>query len=239
MKDIKRAIEIEKEYLSYRMKGEEPFHLVDAVKECGFESLEEYFEGKHDYKFKNLNFKLIEADTVQSILEVLKIIATKKEAVIMVDIDRTVVFPRNNAEYNKEYCKENSILVLPVQTSGNGALVSLAGDLGVGICVPKEVGITYEYILDGFIKILRKYTDKNVYNEGNDIMIDGKKVCGFAFFNTPNVIMAISPISLTEKSELISKICLKKQQKTPDYIDFIDRSTLKQEVLEWLQVRSI
>lgn len=46
MGDIVKAIEKEKEYLEYRKQGKEPFHLVDAIKECGFESLDEYFEEK-------------------------------------------------------------------------------------------------------------------------------------------------------------------------------------------------
>lgn len=239
MADIVKAIEKEKEYLSYRMKGEEPFHLVDAVKDCGFESLVEYFEEKRAYEFGQLKFNIIETSTLSAIAEVLKAIVAKQAAVVMVDIDRTVVFPRNNAAYDAKYCIENSIPILPVQANGNGALVATAGDLGVGICVPKIPNITYEYILDGVISIFRKYTDKDVYNEGNDIMCEGKKVCGFAFYSTDDVIMVISPISLSDKSELISKICKKKQTKTPGYIDFMDRETLRREVSEWLRVHSI
>lgn len=235
MADIVKAIEKEKEYLSYRMKGEEPFHLVDAIKECGFDSLSEYVKEKKAHDFKALGFSIVEAPTLNAIAEVVKAIATKKPAVVMVNIDRTVVFPRNDAEYDKDYCLANGIIVLPVSTAGNGALVSVSGDLGVGICIPKNKGFTYKDILDGFINIFRKYTDKSIYNEGNDIMCDGKKICGFAFFNTPNVIMAISPISLTEKSELISKICMKTQTKIPGHIDFVDRDTLRQEMFKWLQ----
>lgn len=236
MNDIVKAIEKEKEYLEYRMKGEEPFHLVDAIKECGFESLNDYFKAKRDYEFKSMEFNFVETSTLTSITEVLKAIALKKPTVVMVDIDRTVIFPRKDAEYNKEYCITNSIPILPVQANGNGTLVSTNGDLGVGICVPKINGITYEYILDGFINIFRKYTDKTVKNEGNDIMIDGKKVCGFAFYETNHIIMAITPISLSDKTELIKNICLKKQQKTPGYIDFMSRDIIRREVSEWLGI---
>lgn len=237
MSDIVKAIEKEKEYITFRMKGEEPFHLADAIKEFGFESLGEYFKAKQDHEFTSMNFNVIETTTLNAIADVVKAIATKKPTVVIVDINQTVVFPRNDAEYDKEYCIKHGIPILPVPTSGNGALVSLAGDLGVGICVPKNCSITHEYILDGFINIFRKYTDKPVYNEGNDIMCDGKKVCGFAFFNTPDVIMAISPISLTNKSELIAKICMKKQTKIPSYIDFITRDELRMEVSAWLKIQ--
>ena len=238
MADIVRAIEREKEYLAHRMKGEEPFHLVDAVQECGFEGLDEYFEAKKEFQFKSLEFEVIETTPLLAIGTVVKAVATKKPAVVMVDIDQTVVWPRNDAEYNKNYCIEHNIPILAVPTAGNGALVSLAGDLGVGICVPRNIGVTHESVIDGFIQIFRKHTDKPVYNEGNDIMCDGKKICGFAFFQTPDVVMVISPVSLTEKSELISKICMKKQTKIPGYIDFMTRDELRKEVAEWLGAQS-
>ena len=237
MADIVKAIEKEQEYLSYRMKGEEPYSLQDALKEYGFESLDEYFKAKRKYEFRGLGFKVAETSTLNAIVEVGKAIVAGKPAVVMVNIDQTVVFPRSNAEYDREYCNTHGIPILAVPTAGNGALVSCAGDLGVGICVPKNKEFTPEFIIDGFISIFRKYTDKPVYNEGNDIMCDGKKVCGFAFFRMPNVLMLISPISLTEKSELISKICKKKQTKIPGYIDFMTRDELRREVAEWLRIK--
>lgn len=237
MKDIIGAIEKEKEYISYRMKGEEPYHWVDAVKEFGFETLGEFHMAKQEYELSLIDFKLVKTSTMLAMTEVLKAVASKEPTVILVDIDQTVVFPRNDAEYDKEYCIEHNIPILQVPSNGNGALVSLAGDLGLGICIPKPSNITVEYLLGGVIKILQKHTNKTVYNEGNDIMVDGKKVCGFAFVDTPDVFMAMSPISLVEKSDLISTICLKKRQKTPSYIDFVDRKTFKQEVLEWLQAQ--
>lgn len=237
MGDIVKAIEKEKEYLEYRKQGKEPFHLVDAVKECGFESLDEYFKTKRKRVFRGLGFKVTETSTLNAIIEAVKAVALGKPAVVMVNIDQTVVFPRSEAEYDKNYCTAHDIPILTVPTAGNGALVSCAGDLGIGICVPKNNEFTPKFIIDEIISIFRKYTDKPVYNEGNDIMYDGKKICGFAFFETSSVLMLISPISLTEKSELISKICKKKQTKIPGYIDFMTRDELRKEVYEWLELQ--
>ena len=58
--DIVKAIEKEQEYLFYRRNGDEPFHLVDAIKECGFDTLEEYFAAKKEYGFNHLSFAYIE-----------------------------------------------------------------------------------------------------------------------------------------------------------------------------------
>ena len=53
MRDILEAIQKEKEYLSFRMKDEEPYHLVDAVKEYGYNSLDEYFAAKRRYEISH------------------------------------------------------------------------------------------------------------------------------------------------------------------------------------------
>ena len=236
MRDITKAMEKEEEYISYRLKGEEPFHLIDAVRECGFDSLDVYFATKNDHQLKSLKFEVVETTPMLAIGAVVKAVATKKPTVVMVDINQTVVWPRNNAEYDKDYCIYHNIPILAVPTAGNGALVSLAGDLGIGICIPQNLGITHEELIDGFIRIFRKYTDKPVCNEGNDIMYDGNKVCGFAFLETSDMVMVISPVSFKEKSELISNVCMKKQTKVPSYIDFMTSDQLREEVAVWLKL---
>ena len=69
-------------------------------------------------------------------------------------------------------------------------------------------------------------------------MYDGKKICGFGFYETQDVVMIITPVSFSDKTDLISKICKKKQVKIPGYIDFMSKDSLKQEVIKWLQVPS-
>jgi hypothetical protein len=59
MKDIIGAMAKEREYLSFRMKGEEPYHFVDAVKEFGFESLREYFDARFDHVFEKHKQEII------------------------------------------------------------------------------------------------------------------------------------------------------------------------------------
>lgn len=241
MSNIVKAIEKEKEYLEYRIKGEEPFHLVDAVREYGFETLQEYFEAKTKHEFESISFKVINAASPQScVKDIFDVIANKKNAVIFVDIDHTLVWTQINSGCNIEYCKENNIPIIPVGANGNGTLVSTPNDFGIGICIYKDNRINLEFIVNGFIKIFRKYTDKKVINQGNDIMYDGKKICGFTYYDLNNMFMVISPISFSEKADLVSNICTNKPQvKQVGYIDFMDRDMLRQEVSEWLQVPSI
>lgn len=241
MSDIVKAMAKEQEYLEYRKKGEEPFHLVDAMKELGFESLEEYFKTKAKHELKAMNFKLINASSPQScVQDIFNVIFNKENAVIFVNIDHVLVWTQVNSSCNDEYCTAQHIPIVPVGANGTGTLVSTPGDFGIGICFPKKESMNLALIVNGFIDIFRKYTDKELTNQGNDIMYDGKKVCGFTWYNKNDMFMVISPMSFSEKSELVSNICTNKPQiKQVGYIDFMDRDTLKQEVTEWLQIREL
>lgn len=238
MTNIVKAIEKEKEYLSYRMKNEEPFHLVDAVRECGFETLDKYFKAKKEYEFSKIKFSYIEKKPAECIEEVLRMIATQIVGVLFVDSEETFVF-NGTAEYNKEYCQEHNIPVFPIQTAG-GTIVCTAGDFSFGICCVSKMGIDAQTILSNIKNILQGYTKEIVLVDGNDILIDGKKVLGSAVYNKNNMFMFVAHVSFSDKKNLISHICTTtKVGKTVGYIDCINRDVFKQEVSKWLRVHSI
>ena len=235
MRDIVTAVEKEKEYLSYRMKGGEPFHLVDAVRECGFNSLAEYFEAKKDYEFSNLSFEVIETTPAKAISDVLTAIKEGRTAVLFADTEYTLVWNGNGGDFNESYCTECGIPVYPLQTDG-GTIVSTAGDLNIGICIPQSLGIDVQFMLNGLADIFRKYTDKSVEVNGNDVLVGGYKVLGSSTYNANGMFVFITPVSLTEKAELIGRICQKHSAKQPAHIDFMTREELRQEVAEWLSL---
>jgi hypothetical protein len=238
MNDIARAIAKEKMYLEYRMKDEEPFHLADAIMECGFDSINEYLKAKVAYEISNLSFDVIETTPDCAITDVMNAINEKKTTVLFADSENTIVWNGNNSQFNKSYCDECDIPVYAVQTGG-GTIVSTKGDLNIGICVPKRLLVDARFMLDGLVDILRKYTDKTVKVDGNDVLVDGYKVLGSSCYNLNDMFAFITPVSLTEKSELIKTICRKHSEKQPSHIDFMDGRTLKREVLRWLQIQSI
>ena len=237
MQDIVKAMEREQEYLSYRVKNEEPFHLVDAVKECGFETLDEYFDAKRRWRFDQITFEVIYAASPQSSVEnIFDVITKRKNAVIFVDVDAVTVWTQINSGCNTEYCLEHELPIVPVGATGTGTLVSTPGDWGVGICVHKDSGFDLKFFVDGFINIFRKYTDKEIANQGNDIMYDGEKICGFTTYDVDGMFMVISPISMTPKAELVANVCTKPAIKPVGHIDFMSRDTLRREVERWLGV---
>lgn len=234
MANIEQAIKKEKEYLEHRMRNEEPFHLVDAVRDCGFDTLEDYFKNKRDYEFGHLDFSIIETSSLEAISEVLLTIRSKKTAVLFADTEFTLVWNGTGSVFNKEYCDSHGIPVLPLQTAG-GTIVSTSGDLNIGICTPQLQGIDEAFLLNGLANIFRKYTDKNVEVDGNDILVDGYKVLGSSSYRAFGMLMLITPVSMTEKTKFINKICVKKSLKTPSYIDFMTSKELREEVQDWLK----
>ena len=238
MKDIKKAVEAEKEYIAHRIKGEEPFHLVDAVKECGFETLEEYFAAKREHELSALSFEAVETTPTKAIADVLETIARKKTRVLFADTKFTIVWNGDGSEFDREYCAKHGIPVLPIQTAG-GTIVSTKGDLNIGICLPAAPGVEVEDVLRKLAEIFRKRTDKSVEIDGNDILIGGHKVLGCSAYRTNGMFMFITPVSFSDKSELIGNICTKRSGKTAGHIDFMSAEELRTEVAEWLKVRSI
>ena len=235
MADIVKAIEKEKDYLAYKMQGQEPFHLIDAIKKCGFKSLNEYFSAKSEFEFSQAAFKYIERQPVECISEVLNMIDTKTQGVLFVDSNETFVF-NGTANYNKQYCNDHNIPVYPIYTGG-GTIVSTSTDFSVGICYKNCLHVNSQYMLENIKTILQKYTTDELTINGNDILVDSKKVLGSACYAYNDMFMFVAHVSFSDKSELISNICITdKVGKEVGFINFITREEFKQEVRAWLQV---
>ena len=81
------------------------------------------------------------------------------------------------------------------------------------------------------------FAEVSIVIDNNDIMIDGKKVCGTTVYPTSEVFGFLAQFSFDDKSELISKICYPSESdsnKIAGYIDKLTREELRKEVLEWL-----
>lgn len=236
MADIVKAIEKEKEYLSHRMRGEEPYSLSEALKEFGFKSLGDYTKAKKHHAITDTGFEFVEKEPITGILECIRLLALQKPFVLFANSDVKFVF-HGNSEINREYCEKNDIPIVPIHTRG-GAIINLPGDFSFCVCCKNELLSDSSYVLNGVRDILQKYTDKPVTVDNNDILVDGLKVCGSAWYNDRKYFMFVGYFSFSDKSELIPQICTTtKVGKDVGFIDFIDRDILRQEVKEWLQIK--
>ena len=228
MSRLLEAMEIEQEYLAYRMKGEEPYHLVDKITELGYADLTEYFNEKREYEFSHLSFDYIEKQPSECINEVLRMINEKVTGVLFVNTDEPFIFCGNGCDYDAEYCEENGIAIYPIFTNG-GCIVSSNGDFSFGVCIPETTRINCNYILNDIRDILSKYT-QDVTVAGNDILIDGKKVLGSATYQQNGMFMFVCHVSFVDNTEQVQCICKKEAVKQVGYIDCMSRDEFRQEV---------
>ena len=237
MSDFNKALEIEKYYVEARGRDEYPFALIDKIKECGFDTLAEYFKEKELYKVRNVGFTFIEQEPITGILECIRLFLLEKPFVLFADSESRFVF-HGDGELNSEYCKEHNIPIVPIHAKG-GAIVNLPGDFSVVVCSPIDVIYRYDYILRGLKDILQNHTSEKVTVAGNDILIGGKKVCGSTTLTGEKYSMVMAYFSFSDKTELIKNICTTSKVGKPfSYIDCITKEGFKKEVAEWLQVHS-
>lgn len=236
MKDIEGAIKLEEKYIQYRMDDKEPFSLEDEIKKYGFDNLKQYFDEKLNFQISQLSFSVKEVVPFTAAEAMLNLMKTKTNGILLMNTDQTVVY-HGSKDFNRQYCEENNIPIIEHYSNG-GTLVASDGELSIGICMPFFNGLSGEYILLKLKEILDKYYNHNeVVIDNNDLMIDGKKVCGTTVYPTSEIFGFLAQFSFDDKSELISKICYPSEsgsEKTAGYIDKLTREELRKEVLEWL-----
>lgn len=231
MKDIIQAIEIEKEYIQNRLNDLEPYNLLDKVKECGFNTLDDYFSSKKDYELKHLKYEVIDTISIRGAGLTKQFFLENKPCLIYGDTSHTYVF-HGTEYYNKEFCEENSIEVIDYYADG-GTIVISDGDLSLGISIP-VTDVTSQWILEGLKEIISKY-EKDVIVDGNDILVNNKKVVGSASFHGEKGVGFVAHISFSDKTDLIKEICdTYNPIKKPGFLQNVTRQQLRDEVAKWL-----
>lgn len=234
--DIIGAINKEREYLSFRMKGEEPYIFQEEIKKYGFESIEDYLKAKKDYEFSLLKFEVINIATEEMVLDIFRAIEQQRTAVLFAETDKTLVWNGTSGNLNIEYCTEFNIPIYEFN-NGGGTIVSTRGDLNMAISYPENEKFNSTYMLNKIVEIFEKYTDKPIVASGNDILVDGYKVMGSTMYRVNGMFVFAASVSMSEKNQLISNICLKHSTKQPSYIDFMTADQLREEIEGWLKIQ--
>lgn len=235
MNNLEMAMEEEKNYIKDKLSGKDS-SLLERIKSYGYNNLKDYFIEKQDFIFSKISFNFIEEPMPNGVSEIFKMINSNKPGILFVDWEDTYVVCGNQGleEFNQDYCKEHNITFFPLLTNG-GTIVGSKGDFSFGVCVPVNIIHDFNFILNHVKDILQKYTTKIISINGNDILSDGKKICGSAVYKKDDVMMVIMHFSFTDWRDLISNIChTKKIGKEVDYVSFMTRTEFKQEVKKWL-----
>lgn len=100
----------------------------------------------------------------------------------------TVIFGRNQLiqnEVNIEYCKKHNIHTFR-RKSGGGCVYADMNNIMFSYITPDEnVSLTFNKYIDIVVNMLRKLGVPAEASGRNDIMIDGRKVSGNAFYHIP------------------------------------------------------
>ncbi|MBQ8565773.1 MAG: lipoate--protein ligase [Bacteroidaceae bacterium] len=113
----------------------------------------------------------------------------EKECFFMWQVDPTVIFGRNQvleAEVNLPYCRSNDIAIFR-RKSGGGCVYSDRGNIMLSyIKEGNSVGFIFDSYMRRITFALQKAGIAAQMSGRNDILIDGRKVSGNAFYQLPD-----------------------------------------------------
>ena len=101
-------------------------------------------------------------------------------------VEPTVIFGRNQVvenEVNLDYCREHGIRVYR-RKSGGGCVYADRDNLMLSFITSGDnVGFAFNRFLNMLLLVLRKIGVEAVGTRHNDVLVDGKKVCGTACYH--------------------------------------------------------
>lgn len=238
MTRIEKGIEINEKHMYHVLNDiPEEVSFADQILALGYQNLEEFFEEKAVKEMQDI-LKGTETSThMMDLLFNLSIyIKRRNPGIISIYTDETCVCHGNNTEkiLNKNYCIEHNIPIYPYDSFG-GNIVATKEDYGIAILIPTSIDVSFNLVTEKIINLLKQYYE-DVQMQGNDILINGKKVIGSGVFGDQELTVMLFYFSMSDKGELISAICGEPvSDKTPGYIDIITGEQVRKELLSWLQ----
>ena len=238
MSDIIKAIKVEKNYLKLIDKGKvkDKFNFKERLELCGYTNLNKFRNDKLDYLFKNAKFNIDITSPKSVINDIQKAIQTNKNVWYNYYNDQKLVYVGKDKTYNKQYCIDNNIVVIPFLYSG-GMIVTTKFDYGLVIVSN----------IKGLMPRLQKYLQLSLRNlgiettlNGNDLLLNNYKIIGGARKDLTKIYTGYYfQISFQVNKVDIDNICNKKIIKIPKGINYfypnITREMLWKELKKWLQ----
>ncbi len=233
MKALIEAIKEEENYLSDRKNGINT-SLSARLSNYGYDNLTDYFNDKREYLFNQWIPEVTYIDVSTLTTELEKAVREEKYGIYISVSDGLYAF-HGTDQINYELCEKLGICVAELYHQG-GTIIGSNDDLGIEIVAPIDLGLDNCYILNKFYEIISNYIE-NVTIDGNDILVDGKKVMGSMRRNVGKTFVWAAQISFNDYSDIIAQVCNKQSVKKPSYIDNskLSRNQLEKEVLAWLQ----
>ena len=228
---IEEAMLAERHYLEDRLAGKQAILDLSVY---GYNDLAKYFSDKRDYQLKHCGIKVHETtmDNIESRVEAAVI--SKIPSLWIPTADEVFVW-HGNESIDEALCAKLGVRIYDMNYIG-GTIVSGPEDLSLAVLIPESVDISTFYMLSKIKMIMDQYFD-SVVIDGNDVLIDEKKVLGSMNRRVNGIYVFACQISYVDRSEYISKLCSKQSVKIPGYINsaVLPKDVLKSKVIECLQ----
>lgn len=158
--------------------------------------------------------KMIEA-TLDNVSEIVpEALASGEDCAVYCVADEHCAVVGSNGGADLDMIDRLGIRLVQIKHEG-GTIVLSPGDVDVGIFTRDYSGDIYrEQIVEGLTKLLREHCS-DVKVSGNDILAEGKKVCGFGSRMFGETLYTAIHISVGVNISLIRQICTKQMVKVP------------------------
>ena len=200
----------------------------------GFKTILDYIKVKREILFAEWVPEVYMIDIKDFAEQVEEAIKNNKYGVY-IPVDDGIHAYHGNDEIDYNVCAELNVKPVELGYVG-GTIIGSEKDVSILVIFPTEMNMDHYYICDKLCNIIRNYVD-NVIRNGNDILVNGKKVSGSMTRQIGDSFVWAAQISFADYTEYISKICHKKARKEPSYInsDWLSKETLEREFINWLQ----
>lgn len=234
--NLKKAIEQE---ALLRSEGKLSYNnIAELIKPLGFSRVPQYYEMKRKYLFKDWQPEFIYVKAAKFVETIKDAIENGKYGVyIPVSLEGIHAWHGDIAiDYN--LCKDLGVQIYELDSHGD-TIIGSEKDLSILIIAPTEFGLTDQFINDEIVKFLSEYL-VNVSWCGNDILLDGKKICETTLRYLDTATVWTGQFSFADYSEYIELICNKNSAKEPYYIDEsrLSKETLEKAFYRWLRTET-
>lgn len=234
MKNIANAIIAEEEYVKLTLLGKQ-VNFVELLSEFGYTDFKEFQNDKVEYRLKSLKWDIVCQPKIDLILTNNNIALQKPAFMYSIHTPETYAFVKTDYPY-KENIESLGYKVVPMgYNSQNDIILSYDGDLRVYLIIPNTIDVDYEMFLGKISRTLaNRGLDAKVYE--NDILIDGRKVCGSGMFSINGMLNIVYQINFTDHADEIEKVCGRGSVR-PAHIprDIITPEELKDEFISWIK----
>lgn len=230
---IEKAIEREQSLTASGVKQKD---LLPHLKEFGFDHLSQYYDAKREHLFAKWIPEVYYID-IGVFAQVTEDAIQNGRYGIYIPTEDGVHAYHGTDDIDYALCESLGVRVVELNYAG-GTIIGSAKDLSILVVFPKEIGMNHPTIINKFCETIGKYVP-GVSRHGNDILVDGQKVSGSMTRYVGDSFVWAAQVSFADYSDIIAKVCNKKQIKKPAYIDssLLTRDTLEEELIGWLQKR--